>query len=290
MALTAPTLCPRCDAPAIMTDHCVQCALQLRQCGACEGTAGPFDRYCGFCGHEMILGDRRSPVWRLWLLAALVPLAAGIVLGALGLGFPVTHAVGRTVGLISQPTPVPGSTTSLRSKTLSFSYSVPRDWTAMDYTLSSDPAHILPFVIASRLSADGTKAADAKGELTDLKPQGAVVDLGRPSTDVSLVAPDDPRAILTAQVAPLLSAPPAGSKIEVVRQVKSITVGGRPGAEVVLRITTGPTVVYTERVFVYAPLGGSPPLFRLEAVAPAADWEAGDGDRVEAVLQSIKFG
>jgi len=58
----------------------------------------------------------------------------------------------------------------------------------------------------------------------------------------------------------------------------------------VLRITTGPTVVYTERVFVYAPLGGSPPLFRLEAVAPAADWEAGDGDRVEAVLQSIKFG
>jgi hypothetical protein len=290
MALTAPTLCPRCDAPAIMTDHCVQCALQLRQCGACQGTAGPFDRFCGFCGHEMILGDRRSPVWRLWLLAALVPLAAGILLGALGFGVPVTHAVGRSVGLIPKATPVPGSINSLRSHTLSFSYSVPRDWTAVDYTLSSDPARVLPFVIASRLSADGTKAADAKGELADLKPQGTVVDLGRPATDLSLVAPDDPKAVLTSRVAPLVIAPPAGSKIEVVRQVKSITVGGRPGAEVVLRITTGTIVVYTERAFVYAPLAGAAAMFRMEAVAPAADWEGGDGDRVEAILQSIKFG
>ncbi|HLQ61891.1 MAG TPA: hypothetical protein VK131_08515 [Candidatus Acidoferrales bacterium] len=81
IALMAPSLCPRCDSPAMLTDYCIHCSLQLRQCLACRGVAGPFDRYCGFCGQDLVVGDRRSPVWRLWLLAALIPLAAGIAFG-----------------------------------------------------------------------------------------------------------------------------------------------------------------------------------------------------------------
>jgi len=81
MALTAPSLCPRCDAPAIMTDHCIQCALPLRQCGSCQGIAGPFDRYCGFCGFEMVQGEQRPLWWRLWFLAALLPVALGLAYG-----------------------------------------------------------------------------------------------------------------------------------------------------------------------------------------------------------------
>ncbi len=81
IALTAPSLCPRCDSPAMLPDYCIHCLLQLRQCGGCSGVAGPFDRYCGFCGRDLMAGERRSPVWRLWLLAALIPLAAGIAFG-----------------------------------------------------------------------------------------------------------------------------------------------------------------------------------------------------------------
>jgi predicted amidophosphoribosyltransferase len=81
LTLVAPSLCPRCDQPAMLPDYCIHCGLQLRQCGNCRGIAGPFDRYCGFCGHELIRGQRRSPLWRLWLLVALIPLVAGIVYG-----------------------------------------------------------------------------------------------------------------------------------------------------------------------------------------------------------------
>jgi hypothetical protein len=84
VALTAPTLCPRCDAPALVAgpmltiDHCVKCTLQLRQCGRCHGVGGPFDQYCGFCGFEMTRPGR-GPLWRAWPLA-LIPLAAALAL------------------------------------------------------------------------------------------------------------------------------------------------------------------------------------------------------------------
>ncbi|MDQ6772643.1 MAG: hypothetical protein M3024_06600 [Candidatus Dormibacteraeota bacterium] len=71
IALTAPTLCPRCDTPALVSgpnltvEQCVQCALNLRLCGRCRGVAGPFDRYCGFCGYPMTR-SRRSGLRRLW--------------------------------------------------------------------------------------------------------------------------------------------------------------------------------------------------------------------------------
>jgi len=87
LALVAPSLCPRCDQPAmVVMDHseesrCGHCGLQLHQCGSCRGIAGPFDRYCGFCGHELVRGLDRPIWWRLWLLAALVPLAAALTGG-----------------------------------------------------------------------------------------------------------------------------------------------------------------------------------------------------------------
>jgi len=58
--------------------RCAHCGLQIHQCGNCRGIAGPFDRYCGFCGHELLRGQQRSVWWRLWLLAALVPLSADL--------------------------------------------------------------------------------------------------------------------------------------------------------------------------------------------------------------------
>lgn len=88
LALVAPSLCPRCDTPATVADYCIACSLQLRQCVSCQGTAGPFDRYCGFCGRELILGNRRLVMRWLWLLVALVPLAAGIAYGLSGQHLP----------------------------------------------------------------------------------------------------------------------------------------------------------------------------------------------------------
>jgi hypothetical protein len=95
LALVAPSLCPRCDQPAMLVDRdgearCAHCGLQLHQCANCRGVAGPFDRYCGFCGHEMVRGAARPLWWRLWLLAALVPLAAGLIYGIIQAG---THHV-----------------------------------------------------------------------------------------------------------------------------------------------------------------------------------------------------
>ena len=51
---------------------------------------GPFDRYCGFCGHELVRGLDRPIWWRLWLLAALVPLAAALTGG---IWWAATHPV-----------------------------------------------------------------------------------------------------------------------------------------------------------------------------------------------------
>ena len=85
-ALVAPSLCPRCDQPAMVLaglddQGCAHCGLPLHRCGACQGVAGPFDRYCGFCGHELLRGATRAMWWRLWLLVALVPLLAALVSG-----------------------------------------------------------------------------------------------------------------------------------------------------------------------------------------------------------------
>ena len=59
-------------------DHCASCELQLRVCGSCLGVCGPFDRFCGFCGHEMVLGPRRSAASRLWAFSIAIPLVVAI--------------------------------------------------------------------------------------------------------------------------------------------------------------------------------------------------------------------
>ncbi|TME09144.1 MAG: hypothetical protein E6I69_04000 [Chloroflexi bacterium] len=86
LALVAPSLCPRCDQPAMVLalyedQACAHCGLQLHRCGSCHGVAGPFDRFCGFCGHELVRGVDRPIWWRLWLLVALIPLAAALISG-----------------------------------------------------------------------------------------------------------------------------------------------------------------------------------------------------------------
>lgn len=87
LALIAPSLCPRCDQPAMVLNHasdderCAHCGLQLHQCSRCRGVAGPFDRFCGFCGYEMVQGTNRPVWWRLWFLAALLPVALGLIYG-----------------------------------------------------------------------------------------------------------------------------------------------------------------------------------------------------------------
>jgi uncharacterized paraquat-inducible protein A len=84
VALTAPTLCPRCDAPALVAgpiltiESCARCTLQLRQCGRCHGVAGPFDRYCGFCGFEMTRPGRGA-LSRAWPLAVAAAAAAAVL-------------------------------------------------------------------------------------------------------------------------------------------------------------------------------------------------------------------
>jgi hypothetical protein len=260
-------------------DHCVQCALPLRLCGACRGVAGPFDRYCGFCGYELVQGDKRAAVWRLWVLAALVPLAAGLIFGL----SPLAFKTGILAGFASHPAPTPSQMQAMRSANLGFTYAVPDDWSATDYTKASNSQ---PFVVVSSLDGDRLSAASADGELVTTTPASAVMTLGRPSLDVTAVDSSDPLAVLAFQVSQMVAAPPSGVSYTVTKPVHAITVGGKPGAEVVVRIVSGAGTTYYERAYVAT---STQPLFRVEAAAPASDWERGDGVRAESVLQSLSF-
>ena len=281
-ALTAPSLCPRCDSPAIMTDYCINCTLPLRKCGSCQGVAGPFDRFCGFCGYEMVQGERRAPIWRLWLLAALVPLAAGLAIGLSPLSQPFVQKVQTIVGAA---TPPPNSTTTLRSAGLNFTYSIPKDWTAIDASRASDTTRQLPFVVASHAGSDQSKVMDAKGDLLQVKPDGAVVDLGRPPVGVTAVDFADPTAVLAYQLSQLIQTPPAGLQVIVLRPVHAVTIGGRPGAEAVLRVTRDGQPYEFERAWIASPTG----MFRVDALVPDTDWTAGDQTRVDQVINSLRF-
>src|SRR5215471_6478952 len=142
--LRAPTLRPRCDAsaPAVNrerpTDRCPACSLQLSWCGNCRGVAGPFDRFCGFCGFELIRGEPRSPLWRLGAIALVVLLAAGAGLGLWKAGVP--GAVGSAVRNLSGQTPkAPVLTADHYSHSLAVRYSVPSGWTVVDYSAGGNP-------------------------------------------------------------------------------------------------------------------------------------------------------
>jgi hypothetical protein len=286
LALTAPTLCPRCDAPSGLAELCLQCALQLRQCGNCHGVAGPFDRYCGFCAFELLRGTRRNPAWRLWLLIALVPLAAGLGYGAWVARLPsaATQAVGAAVHPASTP-----DLHAYQSTTLRLAYAIPNQWNAIDYTRSSDAGRSMPYVVVAKSAADQQPAAQAKGDLVQARPQGPVVALGRPSVDNSLVAdPTAPAGVLTSEVAPLAISPPQGTKVEVTRPVRPTTVGGHPAASVVLKLTRDGDTYYLQRTLIYAPSGNAQPMVRVDALLPAESWNSGDQAPVNSLISSVR--
>ena len=288
IALTAPTLCPRCDAPALYEDRCSSCSLQLAKCGACQGVAGPFDHYCGFCGHDLAVGDVRSPAWRFWLLVAMIPMVAVLVLGATFYGGPAVGQVGRFVFRplpTASPSNVGTGTKLFRSPTLHLVYSVPADWPPpSDYTLKSTAP--LQQVVIARFLADNAGYGATKGNLLAAAPMGALLSLGPLAQAPAGVDASDPSSVLGADISSLTLEPPAGLKIEVLRAASSITVDGRTGKEALLKVTRSDgTVLYLERAYLAAPQG----LFKIDALVPQSDWNAGDGRLVEAIIQSVRL-
>lgn len=272
-ALTAPSICPRCDSPAIMTDYCIACTLPLRRCGSCQGVAGPFDHYCGFCGYELVRGERRLPVWRLWLLAALIPLVAGIAFGVSPYGAELSRGVGTLVGPAT-PAP-PAATPAARDANLALGYTAPTGWTASARG---------PLLVIAGSAPDADKVEAAQGNLLVTPAQAGAIVVSRPPVDAP-VDTSDPQAVLVFELGRLLQAPPAGVRLETARPVGKLSVGGRPAAEAVLRVTRQDgSAWYFERAY----LAGSKGLVRVDALVPAADWSAGDEQRVEAAIRSIR--
>ena len=286
LGLGAPMLCPRCDTPATLAEHCIHCALHLRQCGNCRGVAGPFDRYCGFCGFEMLRGERRSPLWRLWVLLALVPLAAGLGYGVWVARLPV--AATGAVSAVVRPTPTPESK-AYAAQSLGFNYAIPKDWSSIDYSRAADPSNAFPFVVVARSQADQAVAQEGRGQVVSSRPQSALASLGRPAVDTSLLGSgSEPGALLASEVSPLLAAPPSGTRVEVARPVRTTTIGDRPAATVVLKLTRDGSVYYLERALVLSPRQGLPPMIQVDALVPEVAWQTGDQAQVEAVIRSIR--
>ncbi len=286
VGLVAPTLCPRCDTPTVSedgqrADRCPSCGLQLRWCGNCRGVAGPFDRYCGFCGFELVRGSRRSPLWRAWLLVALVPLVAGLAYGLWS---------AHVLDLIGRPAPTPApplATSGHQSGGLGIRYAAPFAWTVIDY--SSGPGQTLPMVVMSRNPLDQSAAVQSGGDLLQVsRPRSTIVSLTRTTPQRTLVADTtDPAAVLTAELAPLVSAPPTGTSVHVLQPVHAILVGGRPAAEVLLQVGQGEARYYLVRALVYAP-GPGGPMLRVDALVPASEWEMTQ-NTVTAILRSLAF-
>lgn len=286
IALTAPTLCPRCDAPALYEDRCTNCGLPLAVCGACQGVVGPYDHYCGFCGHDLSVGEARSPVWRFWLLVAMIPLVAALVVGATFFGGPVAARVGKLIVAPRATTaPSPAATTkAFRSPNLHLVYSVPADWpNPADYTLAATP---LQQVVVARMQSDLASYGSTKGNPLAAKPSGALVVLGPLGTAPAGSDASDPSSVLGADISSLTLTPPAGLKIAVSTPASSITVNGRSGKQAVLKVTAADgSVYYFERTYVSGPTG----LFRVDALVPAADWDSGDSRLVAAIIQSVQL-
>jgi hypothetical protein len=251
--------------------------------------AGPFDRYCGFCGHDLAQGEVRSPVWRFWLLVAMIPMVAALVIGATVFGGPAATQVGRLVfppAAAPAPSPSGAGVKVYRSPNLSLVYAVPTDWTPADYTLIKSAP--LPFVGVSRLVADGSKLTDAKGDLLATKPSGALLTLGTPGPAPAGVDATDPSSVLGADISSLTLKPPAGLTITVSRPAQTVGVGGRSGKQAVLKVTRSDgTAYYLERAYIIGPAGS---LFEVNALVPVSDWDSGDDRKVDAIIQSVRLG
>src|SRR5262249_39235590 len=201
--LAAPTLCPRCDAsaPAVNgerpADRCPFCSLQLSWCGNCRGVAGPFDRFCGFCGFELIRGEPRSRLWRLWQGGLLALLGAGLGCGLRAAGGPA----GGVRALWSPPATSVEPSAGYGNRVLAVGYSVPGDWAAIDLSTGASPQ---PIVVLSRSPLDRSAAADSGGDLTRVDHiQSTVMAMSRPAAGTTVVADArDPVVALTTEVPP----------------------------------------------------------------------------------------
>ena len=268
-------------------DRCGHCGLQLRSCPACRGVAGPFDRFCGFCGHDLFLEEKPTPVRRLWLLVAVIPLAAALAFGVSPLSAPIaTQITHLLAGSSPAPVALPTAASTgkqLRSKNLHLTYTLPADWSGFDYSLSAIKP--LPIVVASRLQADAPRVADVSGDIIRTRPSGAVMTLGRAA--LAATDPTDATVLLAFQVGQLTSQPPAGVQVEIAEQVAPITVNALTGARVVLKVTTTAGVFYLERAYLNA--GGAQPIFEVQGLVPEADWKSGEERNVDLVLNSVRL-
>jgi len=249
--------------------------------------AGPFDRFCGFCGFELIRGEPRSRLWRLWQVALLALLATGLGYGLWAAGVP-SALVGGVRALLSPPATSVEPSAGYGNRVLAVGYSVPGDWAAIDLSTGASPQ---PIVVLSRSPLDRSAAADSGGDLTMVDHiQSTVMAMSRPTAGTTVVADArDPVVALTTEVAPLVAAPPPGLKVEVTEPVHAATVGNRSGAVVVLKLTRGDAVTYLRRALVYAPRPGVAAIFQVDALEPAAEWPAVDTSAVATVIRSLNF-
>ena len=272
--------------PALYDDHCSSCGLQLAQCGACRGIAGPFDRYCGFCGHDLAAGALRSPVWRFWLLVAVIPMVGALILLTI-LGAPTVSRVSKLVlrpAAIPSPSASPSALRAMRSQNLHLEYSVPVEWVGYDYSL--DRTAPLPEVVVAKYSRDGIAFADTKGDILAAKPTGALVTLGTLADNRAAADARDPATALNADIAGFAARTTGGLKFEVVRGISGILANGRTGREAVFRVTRQDGAVL---IFERAYISWRDGLLKVDALVPMADSDAGDDRRVEAVIQSVKL-
>jgi hypothetical protein len=141
-------------------------------------------------------------------------------------------------------------------------------------------------VVVARISADLATFGSTKGDVLAAKPAGALLTLGPLAQAPPGVDAADPSSVLGADISSLTIKPPTGLKIDVFRQAQTITVDGKAGKEVVLKVTRADgAVVYLQRAYLTAPSG----LFKIDALVPQSDWDAGDGRKVEAVIQSVRL-
>ena len=141
-------------------------------------------------------------------------------------------------------------------------------------------------MVVARINADLATFGSTKGDILAAKPTGALLTLGPLSQAPSGADASDPSSVLGADISSLTNRPPSGLKIDVLRQAQSITVDGKAGKEVIFKVTRADgTILYLERAYLLGPGG----LFKIDALVPASDWDAGDGRKVEAVIQSVRL-
>lgn len=218
--------------------------------------AGPFDRFCGFCGHELVLGQKRSRARRLWLLAGLVPILAGLAVGVSPIGQQAVRGVAANH-------PLAAARPTITDRSVGFSAAAP-GWTLQDLSVSGRPVAVL-FSDPS----DAPAAAGSPAALVTARPKGVVVEVVRPAIADPGVDPTDPTGVLAYETAQLLAGPPPGYSLATVSPVRGETLNGRRAAVSVLSVAgAGGTPLLLEKVYISAPGGG---LLLVEVLMPPSE-------------------